>query len=79
MFNDFLKITLLQLFILDHLPDALRTGCAKCSEKQRAGSEKVIVHLIKNKPQDYAVLEKIYDPQGTYKKKYEAEAKKLGI
>nr|AXS78219.1 chemosensory protein 13 [Adelphocoris lineolatus] len=63
----------------EHLPDALKTGCSKCSEKQRAGSEKVIKHLLKNKPQDYAVLEKIYDPSGIYKKKYEAEAKKLGI
>ncbi|BET02601.1 unnamed protein product [Nesidiocoris tenuis] len=63
----------------EHLPDALKTGCSKCSDKQRAGSEKVIKFLLKNKPQDYAVLEKIYDPQGTYKKKYESEAKKLGV
>nr|ARJ35777.1 chemosensory protein 2 [Cyrtorhinus lividipennis] len=60
----------------EHLPDALKTGCSKCSEKQRSGSEKVIKYLLKNKPQDYAALEKIYDPQGSYKKKYEAEAKK---
>nr|QCX43083.1 chemosensory protein csp3 [Helopeltis theivora] len=63
----------------ENLPDALKTGCSKCSEKQKVGTEKVIKHLLKNKPSDYATLEKIYDPEGEYKKKYEAEAKKYGI
>ncbi|XP_014253090.1 ejaculatory bulb-specific protein 3-like [Cimex lectularius] len=61
------------------LPDALATGCAKCSEKQRKGSEKVIKHLIENKSEDFKVLEKLYDPEGVYRKKYEKEAKELGI
>ncbi|XP_024081406.1 ejaculatory bulb-specific protein 3-like isoform X2 [Cimex lectularius] len=61
------------------LPDALANGCAKCSEKQRKGSEKVIKHLIENKSEDFKVLEKLYDPEGVYRKKYEKEAKELGI
>ncbi|XP_014253092.1 ejaculatory bulb-specific protein 3-like [Cimex lectularius] len=61
------------------LPDALANGCAKCSEKQRKSSEKVIKHLIENKPEDFKVLEKLYDPEGEYRKKYEKEAKELGI
>ncbi|XP_073973341.1 ejaculatory bulb-specific protein 3-like [Rhodnius prolixus] len=61
------------------LPDALATGCAKCNEKQKLGSEKVIRFLLKNKPRDFEELEKMYDPNGTYRHKYEQEAKKLGI
>nr|AWW17231.1 chemosensory protein 7 [Riptortus pedestris] len=61
------------------LPDALETDCSKCSEKQKAGSEKVLRFLLEKKPDDYAELEKIYDPQGTYKKKYQEEFEKQGF
>nr|ATU82519.1 venom POBP 2 [Lethocerus distinctifemur] len=61
------------------LPDALKTECSKCNEKQKKGTEKVIKFLLDKKPADYETLEKIYDPEGIYKKKYEAEAKKHGI
>ncbi|BET02605.1 Insect pheromone-Hypothetical protein family, A10/OS-D [Nesidiocoris tenuis] len=63
----------------DALPDALKTGCSKCSEKQKQGTEKVAQYVLKNKPQDYKVLEAIYDPSGTYRKKYEHEAEKRGL
>ncbi|XP_014258330.1 ejaculatory bulb-specific protein 3-like [Cimex lectularius] len=63
----------------DAIPDALATACSKCNEKQKAGSEKVIRHMMKNHPADYDALEKLYDPSGTYRKKYQAEAKKLGL
>lgn len=36
-------------------------------------------HLIENKRDWYKELETIYDPQGTYKKRYEALAKKEGL
>nr|AVM86437.1 chemosensory protein [Corythucha ciliata] len=61
------------------LPDALATGCSKCSEKQKVGTEKVVRHLLEHRKQDYLTLEKIFDPSGVYRKKYEAEAKKRGI
>lgn len=49
------------------------------SEKQKAGTEKVLRHLIKNKPGQWNELQKKYDPEGIYFKKYEAEAKEHGI
>ncbi|XP_014277120.1 ejaculatory bulb-specific protein 3 [Halyomorpha halys] len=63
----------------DVLPDALATECKKCSHKQQQGTEKVLRHLIEKRPVDYSVLEKLYDPTGTYKRKYKAEAEKRGI
>lgn len=53
------------------VPDAITDGCGKCSEKQRETSEKVIRHLVKNRPKDWGKLLKKYDPQGIYKAKYE--------
>nr|AWW17232.1 chemosensory protein 8 [Riptortus pedestris] len=61
------------------LPDALETGCAKCNEKQKKGTEKVIKHMLDKRPADYDVLEKIYDPKGEFRKKYKDEAGKHGI
>lgn len=72
-------IIIIVFFFLGILPDALETACSKCSEKQRKGTERVIRFLIEKKPDQYAQLEKKYDPTGSYKKKYEEEAKKRGI
>ncbi|XP_030386656.1 putative odorant-binding protein A10 [Scaptodrosophila lebanonensis] len=55
----------------DILPDAIQTDCVKCTEKQKYGAEKVTRHLIDHRPADWERLEKIYDPQGTYRIKYE--------
>jgi hypothetical protein len=55
------------------LPDALETDCSKCSEKQKAGSTKVIHFLIDNKKEDWEKLEAKYDPSGAYRIKYELE------
>ncbi|EDW35359.1 GL15312 [Drosophila persimilis] len=54
----------------DILPDAVLTDCTKCTEKQKIGAEKVTRHLIDNRPNDWERLEKIYDPEGTYRFKY---------
>ncbi|XP_067004745.2 ejaculatory bulb-specific protein 3 [Anabrus simplex] len=61
------------------IPDALKTECSKCTEKQVKSSEKVIRHLIDNKPDVWAKLEAKYDSTGSYRKKYQEEAKKRGI
>uniref|UniRef100_A0A182W790 Uncharacterized protein n=1 Tax=Anopheles minimus TaxID=112268 RepID=A0A182W790_9DIPT len=53
------------------LPDALKTNCEKCSEKQRTSSRKVITHLEDRKPQEWKKLLDKYDPEGIYKSKYE--------
>ncbi|KAH8418933.1 hypothetical protein KR222_005275, partial [Zaprionus bogoriensis] len=55
----------------DILPDAMTTECVKCTEKQKYGAEKVTRHLIDNRPDDWQRLEQIYDPQGSYRIKYE--------
>nr|AID61325.1 chemosensory protein [Calliphora stygia] len=52
------------------LPDAIMTNCAKCTEHQKYGSDKVTHHLIDNRPKDWERLEKIYDPEGSYRKAY---------
>ena len=61
------------------LPDALENRCGKCSEKQKAGSEKVIRYLIDERPQVWERLSKKYDPTGEYTTKFQAEAKARGI
>lgn len=61
------------------LPDALQTNCAKCSEQQRQGTERVVRYLIDKKPTQWEVLRKKYDPENVYATKYSNEAKQLGI
>ncbi|XP_050464111.1 ejaculatory bulb-specific protein 3 [Cataglyphis hispanica] len=63
----------------EHLPDALETGCSKCSEKQKSGSEKVIRFLVNKKPETWEQLKKKYDPTGEYSHKYEDEFEKHNI
>ncbi|XP_017483166.1 PREDICTED: putative odorant-binding protein A10 isoform X1 [Rhagoletis zephyria] len=60
------------------LPDAISTDCVKCSPKQKSGSAKVTHFLIDNRPEDWARLEQIYDPQGSYRLAYLAEKAKNG-
>ncbi|KAJ8674005.1 hypothetical protein QAD02_005267 [Eretmocerus hayati] len=61
------------------LPEALKTNCEKCTEKQQQGSKKVIAFLAKERPNDWEQLLKKYDPQNVYKTKYAEEAAKLGV
>uniref|UniRef100_A0A8D9BJ08 Ejaculatory bulb-specific protein 3 n=1 Tax=Cacopsylla melanoneura TaxID=428564 RepID=A0A8D9BJ08_9HEMI len=61
------------------LPDALKTSCTSCSQKQRSGSKRIFKFLIEKKPEEWAKLEQKYDPEGTYKTKYQAELKALNV
>ncbi|XP_026277206.1 ejaculatory bulb-specific protein 3-like [Frankliniella occidentalis] len=61
------------------IPEALSNKCAKCSERHRAGAEKVLTFLIKNREAEWTRLEKKYDPSGQYRKLYEAEAAQRGL
>lgn len=61
------------------IPDALKTKCSKCNARQQDGSRQVLRHLIKKEPEWFSELEKKYDPEGSYKKLYEEEAKKEGL
>ncbi|CAO1429751.1 unnamed protein product [Diamesa hyperborea] len=61
------------------LPDALKTDCSNCSEKQKEGTERVIKYLIKNRKSQWDDLQKKYDPENVYYNKYKEEAKAKGI
>ncbi|XP_019891877.2 ejaculatory bulb-specific protein 3 [Musca domestica] len=61
------------------LPDALRTECRKCNDKQRANADKVIRFIIDKKPEEWKALQAKYDPQRVYYNKYKDEALKRGI
>uniref|UniRef100_A0A0K8TUT0 Chemosensory Protein n=1 Tax=Epiphyas postvittana TaxID=65032 RepID=A0A0K8TUT0_EPIPO len=63
----------------DHLEDALKTGCEKCTETQKKGASKVIEHLIKSELPIWHELTARFDPEGKYKKVYEERAKANGI
>ncbi|XP_075169929.1 ejaculatory bulb-specific protein 3-like isoform X2 [Haematobia irritans] len=60
------------------LPDALKTECSKCSEKQKQNSEKVLHYIIDEKPEEWKVLQTKYDPEKIYYNKYKGEAQKRG-
>ncbi|XP_054257720.1 ejaculatory bulb-specific protein 3-like [Macrosteles quadrilineatus] len=51
-----------------NLPESLENNCAKCSEKQRANSERVLKYIYKNKPDMFKELESKYDPNNKYRK-----------
>ncbi|CAG2057495.1 unnamed protein product [Timema podura] len=55
------------------IPDALTNHCAKCNDKQKEGTKKVINHLIKNKPEEWKQLQAKYDPEMVYNPKDELE------
>lgn len=61
------------------LPDALKTKCSKCSEKQKAGTDRVLQFLIKNKNQQWKDLQAKYDPENFYVKEYKSEADARGL
>lgn len=65
------------LSVLALLPDAIATGCKGCSEKQKEGSKKIFKFLIEKRPNHWTDLEKKYDPNGTYKAKYQKELEDL--
>ncbi|CAH1104139.1 unnamed protein product [Psylliodes chrysocephalus] len=61
------------------LPDALKTKCEKCSEKQKSGAKKLIRFMLKERRNMWDELEAVYDPEGIYRKTYEKELKEEGI
>jgi Uri superfamily endonuclease len=49
------------------------------SEKQKAGTERVVRFLIEKKRDQWDMLQKKYDPENIYYQKYQTEAKARGI
>ncbi|XP_066603691.1 ejaculatory bulb-specific protein 3-like [Prorops nasuta] len=52
-------------------PEALATRCEKCTEKQKAITKKVLVFLMKEKPDVWQLFLKKYDPDGVYTEDFE--------
>ncbi|KAL3289155.1 hypothetical protein HHI36_003591 [Cryptolaemus montrouzieri] len=61
------------------LPEAIRTGCAKCTDSQRTGGIKVIKHLIKEKPNEWKILLDKFDPQKVYRARWNPVLAKDGL
>nr|AIX97835.1 chemosensory protein [Cnaphalocrocis medinalis] len=54
----------------NNLPDAIQNDCKKCSDRQREGADQVMDYIIDHRAEDWAKLEKKYNSDGSYKKKY---------
>ncbi|XP_065083668.1 ejaculatory bulb-specific protein 3-like [Ochlerotatus camptorhynchus] len=54
----------------ERLPDALESDCQHCSDKQKIGADRVIRFIVDNQPDDFKILESMYDPEGEYRRKY---------
>lgn len=52
------------------LPDALENECAKCTSKQKSGSDKVIRFLVNKRPDLWKELATKYDPNNIYQQRY---------
>ncbi|XP_049815530.1 ejaculatory bulb-specific protein 3-like [Schistocerca nitens] len=52
------------------IPDALENDCAKCNDKQKEATRKVIKFLINHKPETWHKLMEHYDKDGIYSEKY---------
>nr|WVD93727.1 chemosensory protein 5 [Graphosoma rubrolineatum] len=61
------------------IPDALKTECSKCNEKQKAGVEKVLKFLVNERKPVFDKLSAKFDPKGIYFNKYKKQAEEKGI
>ncbi|XP_025413202.1 ejaculatory bulb-specific protein 3-like [Sipha flava] len=61
------------------LPEAIKNDCAKCSEKQKIGIEKVIRFLTENKSDLWKQIVAKYDPEETYSQRYLEKLKKVKV
>ncbi|KAL3288639.1 hypothetical protein HHI36_003072 [Cryptolaemus montrouzieri] len=57
----------------DHLDDALKTDCAKCTSKQKSIARDVTGFLMEKKPDIWAELQQKYDPEGIYMARWKAQ------
>ncbi|KAL1463663.1 hypothetical protein WDU94_015397 [Cyamophila willieti] len=58
------------------MPEALTTGCAKCTATQKAVFEKLILHYNKKQPEIFKEVTTKYDPKGEFNKNHLAKLKK---
>lgn len=73
------QINVLICFLVENLPEAIENGCEKCSEGQQKAGKKILKFLIEQRREYYDQLEAKYDPDGKYRKRYQADLEKEGI
>jgi hypothetical protein len=61
------------------LPEAMENGCAKCSEIQKVGTDKVFKFLMKNKNDLWKQIVAKYDPQDIYSRRYSEKSKDANV
>lgn len=55
----------------------MENKCAKCTAIQLEKTKKVIRYLVKEKPEHWEKLKKVYDPEGKYLSKYSDYLKEI--
>ena len=67
LFQSYLNV----LFLFSaHIKDAVKTDCSKCSAAQKAGADKTLIFLYKNKPDKFKELQDKYDPDHKYSSRH---------
>lgn len=61
------------------LPDALKTNCSKCTERQRSATDRTLRYVIANRKPEWEQLKRVYDPDNVYVAKYRESAAARGI
>ncbi|KAK9877409.1 hypothetical protein WA026_018522 [Henosepilachna vigintioctopunctata] len=61
------------------LPEAIQTGCAKCTEEHKRGARKVVKFLMEEKPQFWEKLVNFYDPDKIFRERFKQQLLTEGI
>ncbi|KAK9877403.1 hypothetical protein WA026_018519 [Henosepilachna vigintioctopunctata] len=61
------------------LPEAVQTGCAKCTDEHKQGAKTIASFLIKEKPEMWEKLVQLYDPDKTFRNKFKDQLKAEGF
>nr|CAD7429161.1 unnamed protein product [Timema monikensis] len=54
----------------EHIPEALKTACEKCTSSQKSFIRKSIRFLDKNRPEDLELIKNHYDQDNLYRTKF---------
>ncbi|KAF4524964.1 hypothetical protein B566_EDAN014481 [Ephemera danica] len=55
------------------IPEAMRSECARCTERQRQQAGRVLAFIIEHRPEWLRELFEKFDPDGSIRKKYDIE------
>lgn len=64
-------------YVLGLIPEILEKSCEECTPAEKANIGKVIRFLVKEKPDWWQKIVKIYDPNGAFEAKYKDYLNKL--